>query len=372
MLEYKELKRSQLATIELTPTPAADDSATRPVGDPDLALYLTETEYIKPRDPAIRALALEVIGDETNARRAVAALSRWIVDNLRGEMIAETLSGPEVLACRKGKCTEYATLFASLARSVGIPARIALGERMVGDQWMGHAWNEAWVGRWIPVDSTVDEVGGSMELLKFIHSDTVAGTQLLRQALTQSLSISIRDVELSPSPHGTGIEGATYTNGDYGVRLTAPSSAWTLEDKSTAREAVIGLEPGVPNNVRFHLLVSPSNLRTDPERVLQERMDRQEPTLDGFVVHASEPRTVGGLAGWSTHFEGRGDAGERLTGMDVGWVRGAVLCVLTMSVTGAGPEQWLDERDALRPGSSSSNRAAPAASIGQQRPGGSR
>ena len=45
-----------------------------------------------------------------------------------GTLIPETLSGPEVLQCRNGKCSEFSTLFASLARSLGIPTRIVLGD----------------------------------------------------------------------------------------------------------------------------------------------------------------------------------------------------------------------------------------------------
>ena len=97
-----------------------------------------------------------------------------------GTLIAETLSGPEVLQTKQGKCSEHATLLASLTRSLGIPTRIVLGMRMLGGRWIGHMWNEVYVGRWITVDTTVDEVGDSMQLVKLVHSDTVLGTQSAR------------------------------------------------------------------------------------------------------------------------------------------------------------------------------------------------
>jgi hypothetical protein len=113
-------------------------------------------------------------------------------------MIAETLSGPEVLQSKQGKCSEYTTLFASLARSLGIPTRVVFGERMVGGHWVGHVWCEVYAGRWITVDANAGEVGGSMALLKFGHSDTVLGNQPLRWALTESLDISIDGFKMRP------------------------------------------------------------------------------------------------------------------------------------------------------------------------------
>ena len=135
-------------------------------------------------------------------------------------MIAETLTGPEVLACRKGKCSEYSTLFASLARAVGIPTRIALGERMMPGQWGGHMWNEVYVGRWIPVDASVNEVGTSFALVKLIDHESVEGTQPLRRALPASFGIAIKDHRSKAS----SLAGK-FKTGIAGTFIRTPSSA---------------------------------------------------------------------------------------------------------------------------------------------------
>ena len=102
-----------------------------PITGPEFAPYLGESRFIKPHDERIIAVAREVTRGKTDALEAVKALSAWMVKNVEPALIAETLTGPEVLACRKGKCSEFAILFASLARAVGIPTRIVLGERMI-------------------------------------------------------------------------------------------------------------------------------------------------------------------------------------------------------------------------------------------------
>jgi hypothetical protein len=130
------------------------------------------------------------------------------------------LSGPKVLACRKGKCSEFATLFASLSRAAGIPTRIALGERMIPGQWGGLMWNEVYVGRWIPVDAGANEVGKSAVLVKLIDHETVEGTQPLRQALPASFEIAIKDYRSKPArlagKFSTGIARRVYTNAELG------------------------------------------------------------------------------------------------------------------------------------------------------------
>jgi hypothetical protein len=109
-----------------------------PITGAEFAPYLGESRYIKPHDEKIAALARELTQGKADALDAVKALSVWMLKNIEPSLIAETLTGPEVLACRKGKCSEFAILFASLARAAGIPTRIALGERMIPSQWGGH------------------------------------------------------------------------------------------------------------------------------------------------------------------------------------------------------------------------------------------
>lgn len=144
---------------------------------------------------------------------------------------------------RTGKCTEYTTLFGSLARAAGIPTRVALGQRRfaggTGDSWGGHMWNEVFVGEWIPVDASANEVGGSTSLLKFVHSDTVAGSQPLRRKLTESLGLSIVEhTVLERTAPGfavaTGLVGRTYTDAEHAFRIDLPGDDWSVRQPSRA------------------------------------------------------------------------------------------------------------------------------------------
>jgi transglutaminase-like putative cysteine protease len=68
--------------------------------------------------------------------------------------------GDAVYACnaRTGNCTDFHSYFIALARSVGIPARFAIGVTIPADKESGtiegyHCWAEFLAdGKWVPVD----------------------------------------------------------------------------------------------------------------------------------------------------------------------------------------------------------------------------
>jgi hypothetical protein len=223
------------AAVRIHPTAQPADESVFPVRGDEYRVWLGESDFIKPTHPEIVRQAREWIGRETTALGAVRALAAAEFKHMQGgALIAETLSGPEVLRTRKGKCVEYAVLFATLARSAGIPTRIVLGMRLTGGFWIGHMWNEAYVGRWITVDASLNEVGGSPVLLKLVHSESVSGTLTLRWALTKSLDVAVEEfdppADLLAGDPKTGINGSVYTNVEFACRLTALEKNWLIED----------------------------------------------------------------------------------------------------------------------------------------------
>ncbi len=129
-----------VAEVRLAQPAAVTQPAKLPITNPDLAPFLSEETFIRPRHPAICQKAAEWTAGATDALDAVNKLTHHVSQYLtEGVMIAETLSGPEVLECRKGKCAEFTTLLASLGRAAGIPTRVALGMRLVAGSWVGIA-----------------------------------------------------------------------------------------------------------------------------------------------------------------------------------------------------------------------------------------
>ena len=135
-------------------------SAVLPVADPALAEFLVSTPLAPLEDPALRDLARQIVGEETDAWRAAQALSAWVYHNLRMvESEPRPLSALEILRVGSGDCSEHALLMAALARAVGLPTRVITGLAAVGDAFYYHAWVQVWVGEWVEMDPTWDQPG---------------------------------------------------------------------------------------------------------------------------------------------------------------------------------------------------------------------
>lgn len=297
-----------------------------------LAAALAEDDFIKPEDPQIAAMAREIVGTETSALAASRSICRWVSENVVPSMIAETLTGPEVLAKRTGKCTECTTLFASLARAAGIPTRVALGQRRFasesGDSWGGHMWNEVFVGEWIPVDASANEVGGSTSLLKFVHSDTVAGTQPLRWKLTESLGLAIAEHTLLERPASggavaTGLAGRTWTDAEHAFRIDLPGDDWRVKatEQGNVTTLRIRAPKGPADSALFHLVVFPMDGEVAPRTIIAARLEQHRDAMDGFQLVLDEPHDVAGARGHRIRFEGatKGDAVKRRV-TEVVWI----------------------------------------------------
>lgn len=129
--------------------------------DPDLQKYLAPNQLI-PVGGRFLKIAEEAIGAKYSDNKLVQAraLYDYIIDNMRYMKHGDYGHGDAVYACdtRTGNCSEFHSFFISLARSVGIPARFAVGASIPSDRDNGgidgyHCWAEFYAeGKWWPVD----------------------------------------------------------------------------------------------------------------------------------------------------------------------------------------------------------------------------
>ena len=132
--------------------------------------YEEETSPSRYLDPNILmpvgdrflVLADSIIGDKHKAGTIMKAraLYDYVSDNMRYIKAGKYGTGDAVYACDalSGNCTEFHSLFISLARSAGIPARFAVGASIPSDRNEGgidgyHCWAEFYAEeKWWPVD----------------------------------------------------------------------------------------------------------------------------------------------------------------------------------------------------------------------------
>ena len=148
-----------------------DALATIPVRDPAFAKDLEPTALMPCLHPDVKSAAERAVGGETDARKAAQRIADFVY-TLRKESpeVAEA-SALEILRDRKGDCSEHALLFVALCRAAGIPARRCSGFVCIGELWGSHAWAEIWVGAWIGVDPTTNDVGTAARYIFYGYPD---------------------------------------------------------------------------------------------------------------------------------------------------------------------------------------------------------
>ncbi len=131
---------------------------------------VTLDEAVKS-DTQIDAAARRVVGSEQNSRQKAYLIYRWITQNIKYDeqkaaQLSRDPSGIDsgslvAFNTRKGICFDYASLYVSMCRAVGLKVRLVTG---LGYSWSSrgdHAWNQVYVpeeDRWLNVDPTFGTV----------------------------------------------------------------------------------------------------------------------------------------------------------------------------------------------------------------------
>ena len=155
---------------------------------------LTEPEpLIQSNDPAIRRTAQRVVGGATDPAVAVERLTRWVHDSVAQQITFGVPDALQVLRSRVGDCNEHTQLFVALARSVGIPTRIAAGLGYIDGKFYYHAWPEVYLHGWVATDPTFGQYPADAAHLRFVIGGLGRQAELLR--LMGNLKITVLTAE---------------------------------------------------------------------------------------------------------------------------------------------------------------------------------
>ena len=173
----------------------------------DVTQYL-KPEQLVPTDEKFSTIAQQVVegkdGDLVRAR----ALYDHVIDRMRYMKYGTGWGkGDAVYACdtRTGNCTDFHSYFIALSRSVGIPARFAIGAAIPSERNSGgidgyHCWAEFYTDqRWWPVDISEGDKCSSLSTYYFGHHPAN------RIELSRG-----RDLQLNPGPASGPINFLAY------------------------------------------------------------------------------------------------------------------------------------------------------------------
>ncbi|HJX33871.1 MAG TPA: transglutaminase-like domain-containing protein, partial [Desulfatiglandales bacterium] len=139
--------------------------------DNDLVPFLRSEFNIESDSDEIRETAGNIVGKEKNAVAASERLMNWVYRNLDKRPVISVPSALDVLRTKAGDCNEHATLLTALLRASGIPARLCIGLVYSRNKFFYHAWTEAYVGEWISMDATLNQMPADVSHIRFISGN---------------------------------------------------------------------------------------------------------------------------------------------------------------------------------------------------------
>ncbi len=216
------VKRSEVSRRGFPAEEAAWDPA-------DYAMYLAPTS-LGPIDGEIKILADQITSGKTTVLAKARAIYDWICENMYRDPNTKGCGPGNVCLLIQqpgGKCTDIHSVFVSLARAAGVPAREIFGIRQGKkdgqdiSSWQ-HCWAEFYLPGydWVPVDPA--DVLKKMLKEKLTLSDTKTkqyqdyfwgGWDQYRVKLAMG-----RDVQLNPSQHGPALNTFGYPFAQVGER----------------------------------------------------------------------------------------------------------------------------------------------------------
>ncbi len=147
-------------------------------GDPAEAQQYLQPERMVPADGALKAAAEKAVAGRDGDLMKARALYDLVMDEMRYKKFGEGWGkGDAMFACNSlyGNCTDYHAYFIGLARSVGIPARFAIGAAIPSERNDGgtdgyHCWAEFYAeGKWFPVDISEADKFTALSMYYFGH-----------------------------------------------------------------------------------------------------------------------------------------------------------------------------------------------------------
>jgi len=159
--------------------------------DNRLLYYLKPEMLIQSEDKEIITLAKKIVDETTDPFMAAKMILAWVFENLEKVPVVSIPDAREILKYRKGDCNEHATILTALLRAAGIPARIVVGVVYKDGRFYYHAWNEAYIDKWISMDATLKQMPIDATHIKLIDGGIEKQIQIV--GMIGSLEFTILD-----------------------------------------------------------------------------------------------------------------------------------------------------------------------------------
>ncbi len=157
----------------------------------EMGPFLEPGFNVQSDDSAIVKKAHDIVGDAKDPLAAARKLMGWVFHHVQKRPVLSLPSAVEVLETRTGDCNEHAVLLTALLRAAGIPARECVGVVYANDRFFYHAWTEAYIGRWVSMDATMNQLPTDAAHIKLVEGGLDRQTDII--PLIGKLKLDILD-----------------------------------------------------------------------------------------------------------------------------------------------------------------------------------
>jgi hypothetical protein len=137
----------------------------------DISVFLKASPLIQSDHPQIKAQAQKIVLPIDDPQEKVKKIVNWVYRNVEKKPVLSVPNALEVLKNKVGDCNEHAVLTAALLRASGIPAQIETGLVYLHGQFYYHAWNIAYVGKWVTADAVFNQMPADVTHIRLVRGD---------------------------------------------------------------------------------------------------------------------------------------------------------------------------------------------------------
>ncbi len=152
-----------------------------------LEQYTMASATVPIDHPIIKEIVVNLGVQNASFAEKVSAILKWTEKNIEPAVV-DSFSSVQVIEKGKAECQGHSYVFASLARSLGIPTRLANGIVYAKSHggFLYHTWVESWDGsRWVAIDPTLRQAEADPTHITFLYGESQAELLPLSQLIGQ-------------------------------------------------------------------------------------------------------------------------------------------------------------------------------------------
>ena len=165
----RQTLRQNVLTVTKEKLPAA------PAGKMDIpeniSTFLNPSPLVQSDHLQIKTQAGKIVLPTDPPLEKVKKTVNWVYANVEKKPVLSVPNALEVLTNKVGDCNEHAVLAAALLRAAGIPAQIETGLVYLHGRFYYHAWNIAYVGKWVTADAVFNQLPADVTHIRLVRGD---------------------------------------------------------------------------------------------------------------------------------------------------------------------------------------------------------